>query len=342
VITPALPPEVLAELPGLERFGRTTTRLHPRPAVVSFLDSHVGGPLRWPADEPWPVCEASYLVAEQVPIPADLVARLEDAKTHRPAAHVLADGEVSLGEEIARLVGPGFTGWGSDGDGLLVGRRYVARPHPRPNPLVALAQLRAADIPDLPRPGGADLLQLLWCPFDHDQDLCGPALRLAWRRESDVVDVLAPPLRGQAGSENYLPRSCRLHPEQVVEYPYPQELPGDLRARAEAWEGNYLCTFMAPGWKVGGYAAWNLTDLLPTPCPSCAGPTTLLLVIDSTEYDGGTRERWRPIEEQHIGWDHPKRSSFQEPTGITVGRSASLRVFACLRCPGVPFRLDLQ
>ena len=99
---------------------------------------------------------------------------------------------------------------------------------------------------------------------------------------------------------------------------------------------------MTPGWKVGGYAAWNVTDLLPTPCPSCAGPTTLLLVIASAEYDGGTRERWRPIEELDIDWSHPDRSTFQEPTGVTVGRWASLRVFVCLHCTGVPFRLDLQ
>jgi hypothetical protein len=342
VITPPLPPEILAGFPGLETFGRTTTRLHPRPGPVSVLDSHVGGPLRWPANEPWPACEAPHMVVEEVPIPADLVARLRAAETRRPAPHLLAEGEVELREEIARLVGPGFTGWGSRADGSVVGHRYVPRSHPRPNPMVALAQLRAADIPDLPRPGGADLLQVLWCPFDHDADPWGPTLRLAWRREADVADILAEPPRGQVGNDDYLPRPCRLNPEQVVEYPYPQELPDDLRELAEAWEGNYLGMFMAPGWKVGGYAAWNVTDVLPTPCPQCAGATTLLLVIASAEYDGGTRQRWRPVEERHVDWDHPDRFVSQRPTGITVGRWASLRVLACFRCPGVPFRLDLQ
>ncbi len=93
---------------------------------------------------------------------------------------------------------------------------------------------------------------------------------------------------------------------------------------------------MVPGWKVGGYAKWNVTDLSPTPCPSCAGPTTLALVIDSAEYDGGTRLRWRPVEE--AGLD----SSGAEPTGVTVGRWGALRIFVCESCPDVPFRLNIQ
>jgi hypothetical protein len=54
-------------------------------------------------------------------------------------------------------------------------------------------------------------------------------------------------------------------------------LPDDPRRRAEEY-GDYIGTFMVPGWKVGGYAEWLKTDLLPTPCPRCAGPTTLLLL----------------------------------------------------------------
>ncbi|MET7425202.1 hypothetical protein [Dactylosporangium sp. NPDC005555] len=60
MITPPFAPEILAEFPELTALGRTATRLHPRRATGQGApragDSHVGGPLAWPADEPWPVC----------------------------------------------------------------------------------------------------------------------------------------------------------------------------------------------------------------------------------------------------------------------------------------------
>ncbi|MET7419133.1 hypothetical protein [Dactylosporangium sp. NPDC005555] len=63
---------------------------------------------------------------------------------------------------------------------------------------------------------------------------------------------------------------CRLHPEQVLEYPFPQELPMGLVRRIDAWDERadedddgqtYVDLAMVPGWKVGGYANWSLTDL---------------------------------------------------------------------------------
>ncbi|MEV6527281.1 hypothetical protein AB0M43_35660 [Longispora sp. NPDC051575] len=341
--TAPLPPEFQARLAGLEAFGRTTTRLHPRPGPVTAADSHVGGPLLWPSDEPWPVCDIPHQELEDVPLPAELLERLAAAEARRTQRHVLADGESALLDELARLVGPGYIGWGTGGDGPAVGHRYASRAHVPPNPLVAVAQLRAADIPDLPRPGGADLLQVLWCPFDHPHDgIVGPTLRLRWRREADVRGEPAEPPVGASGEEEYLPRACRLHPEQVVEYPDPSHLPPDLRAEVASWPEDYGTALLAPGWKVGGHAAWTTTDPVPTPCPRCSGPTGLLLVIASAEYDGGTRDRWRPVEERHIDWAHPDRLTLQEPTGVQVGRWGSLRLFACLTCPDTPLVLNLQ
>ncbi|GAA3751664.1 hypothetical protein GCM10022225_40040 [Plantactinospora mayteni] len=347
ITTPALPANLLDRFPGLAAVGRTTTRLHPRPGPVTATGSHVGGPLRWPADEPWPTCDAPHQVREEVPIPVELVERLRAAEARRTARHVLADGERELHDEIRRLVGDGFTGWGSEGGGRVLGHRYRPRPHPVPNPMTVLAQLRADDVPDLPRPGGADLLQVLWCPFEHEQDrLWGPTVRLHWRREAGLTRVRpGPPPSGEVGNEGYLPRSCRVFPEQVVEYPFPDELPAELRARVDDWEqesgADYVATFMAPGWKVGGYANWSLTDLIPTPCPECAGPTALALVVASSEYDGGTRDRWRPVERPRPDDEPPDRYA-PGPTGVTVGRWGSLRIFVCPTCPGTPFLLDLQ
>ncbi|MGW1409676.1 hypothetical protein [Streptomyces sp. NPDC002403] len=53
--TPARPLDVEALFPELAAYRGTTTRLHPRPGNPEASDSSVGGPMLWPADEPWPV-----------------------------------------------------------------------------------------------------------------------------------------------------------------------------------------------------------------------------------------------------------------------------------------------
>jgi hypothetical protein len=159
---------------------------------------------------------------------------------------------------------------------------------------------------------------------------------LRWRREADVTE----PYRETPAVPD-APTPCRLHPEQVVDHPYHQQLPADLQRRLREWDGcgerhlpsRYLNVAIAPGWKVGGHAPWNVTDLLPTPCPACGTPAPLLLVAASSEYSGDDREHWQPS-------DDPDPDP--EPTGISVGRAGSLRIFACLTCPGTPFTVDVQ
>ena len=47
-------------VPGLSDLVRTAVRLHPRQAGPRPEDSHLGGPLFWPSDEPWPVCPVTW------------------------------------------------------------------------------------------------------------------------------------------------------------------------------------------------------------------------------------------------------------------------------------------
>ncbi len=47
---------ILAALPELAPYGRAATVLEPLPGRPGPWDSSVGGPVLWPADEPWPVC----------------------------------------------------------------------------------------------------------------------------------------------------------------------------------------------------------------------------------------------------------------------------------------------
>lgn len=59
--TPPRPVEVSAVFPELASWARPAIRLHPRPGSPSVRESSVGGPLLWPAVEPWPHCESSHL-----------------------------------------------------------------------------------------------------------------------------------------------------------------------------------------------------------------------------------------------------------------------------------------
>ena len=97
---------------------------------------------------------------------------------------------------------------------------------------------------------------------------------------------------------------------------------------------------IAPGWKVGGWPDWALTDKQPTECDACGLPTILLLTIDSSEGDGRWQpiDRWQPIEERALGRDEAR----SEPTGIEIGGWGSLRFFVCTSCPDHPVRLDVQ
>ena len=58
----------------------------------------------------------------------------------------------------------------------------VAFPEPEnePVPFVPVLQLFAADVPELPFPAGTDLLQVAWCPFEHEH-LYVPRPEIFWR-----------------------------------------------------------------------------------------------------------------------------------------------------------------
>ncbi|MFF8909565.1 hypothetical protein [Streptomyces olivaceoviridis] len=58
--TPPRPLDVEALFPELAAYRGTTTRLHPRPGRPGATAGSVGGPLLWPADEPWPVCGETH------------------------------------------------------------------------------------------------------------------------------------------------------------------------------------------------------------------------------------------------------------------------------------------
>ncbi|MFD7450809.1 hypothetical protein [Kitasatospora sp. NPDC059827] len=357
--TPPRPLDVEALFPELTAHRGTTTRLHPRPGRPDATVSSVGGPLLWPSDEPWPVCTDPHN-HRRGHRPADIHERrrILDAAWRRDPATGPTDEERQLLKELERRHRVEEGGTAAD-----------------PLPLIGLAQLYRAQIPDLPAgPDGCDLLQVFWCPFDaHGPGRTGMLLDLRWRRSWEVADVLADPPRPQVvGYEGYLPQPCVLHPEQVATYPFAGLLPEDLGARIDAWEealeeaaeqaagagagagadgdgdgcgdgegdgeeplGYQDDLSIPPGWRAGGFASWHVTDPAPMDCPACAAPMHLLLTVDSSEWDGGTGS-WKPLEEER----DPRSSS--TPTGVTVGRWGELNVFACPADPAHPHRWSIQ
>ncbi|MFF4161405.1 hypothetical protein [Streptomyces sp. NPDC001678] len=85
-----------------------------------------------------------------------------------------------------------------------------------PVPMVPVAQLFLRDIPLLRRPGQADLLQIRWCPYDHDPD-DKPSTALFWRSAAEAGDIFAtPPEPYEADHPGYVPEPCVLAPETIT------------------------------------------------------------------------------------------------------------------------------
>jgi hypothetical protein len=316
--TPPRPVDVAAHLPRLAPLARTAVRLHPRPGAPTPADSSIGGPLLWPAREPWPTCAehaGPTLYGASVP---DVVARrriLAEAWA-RPRP----DGAALLTEEEEAVVERVDSGTEITQDG--------------PAPMVPVAQLYARDVPVLPRPDGADLLQVLWCPFDHEDDGYLPSTVLRWRVAAEVTDPLADPPAPAAVEEHYLPQPCVLHPEPVTEYPTPLSLPGELAEQVRSWEEQEGARYqydlsVAPGCKVGGHASWSFSDPFPLSCPDCGADVEPLLTIDTFEWDGGTS--WRPVED--VEADRQPFPALNEPTMLMIGRGYGLQLYSCVAFP---------
>ncbi|MFJ8628109.1 DUF1963 domain-containing protein [Kitasatospora sp. NPDC093550] len=255
--------ELVAAVPGLARYLRPATLLHPYAAAPDPRASRIGGPALWPAGEPWPHCTAGH--------PDD---------AYRTAPRPSADGTA----------------------------------------MVTLAHVRAEDAPHLPWPPGADRLQVLWCPNDHDElqgerYYYGPNVALHWQCAADLAPVTPPPPR--QSEEEYLPTPCALRPEQVLDLPDRDELPAGLHAAATEFTELQGIEYQrdpgrADGWKLGGWPSWNSTDLVPVDC-DCGARMVHLLTVESG--------------------DDPD---------LSVGRHGELHVFVCPVDLTHPVGLDLQ
>ncbi len=167
--TPPRPFNVAAELPDMAGLARTAIRLHPRPGAPTVHDSSAGGPLLWPAEEPWPVRTPAFRPRGRLSTLADIRTRrdmLTDAwaRPRGPRENLLTKQEQEINDRITAGHPPELMPEG-------------------PLPLIPVAQLYARDVPVLSFPERTDLLQILWAPFD-DIEGCSDAVQLRWRRRT--------------------------------------------------------------------------------------------------------------------------------------------------------------
>lgn len=331
--TPPRPVDVEAIVPELAALRRTATRLHPRRGTPTVQDSSVGGPMLWPADEPWPVCTLPH----------------KRSSGHR-YADVLREREIL---ERAWRRDPRCGPDAEEADELSRFKRGRHAPHladTDPIPLIGVTQLYLRDVPGLPDTGAGDLLQVFWCPFErHGESRHEMHVELRWRHSQDTGTLLSEqPVPEVVGRPELVPSPCALHPEEVIEHPWFEELPEDMRELIQAWEAQeedesedsserYIYDLStAPGCKVGGHIAWNLTGPTRLTCPVCGAELTPLLTTDQREWDPATTS-WIPYEDRQ----DIRVMGANVPTGVSPGRGR-LIIAACPRDPYHPFRLVTQ
>jgi hypothetical protein len=156
----------------------------------------------------------------------------------------------------------------------------------------------------------------------------------------------------------YLPEPCLLAPEQITEYPDIMELSKEIQGQLEDWrrwqaagvdldtpELPYRKDFyndlyssrlsVAPGWKVGGWTRWGLTDPQPRLCRTCGTEMDPLLTIASSEWGGNTTD-WIPDEEQAGARFVTTFSAPSNPTGLDLARGYDLQLHLCPVSPDHP------
>ncbi|MEV3938886.1 hypothetical protein AB0K52_23300 [Glycomyces sp. NPDC049804] len=317
--TPPRPYDILAPFPELAAHSRSAVRLHPRLGNPGVDESSLGGPVLWPADEPWPTCDLEH----------------EDC-SDEPFDYVRAEREYLRDRDRRQEQGEKLD-WEVERQRLHQLRlEHSSDYHPdydedAPQPLISVAQLYYRDVPGLPWPDRYDLLQVLWCPRDHpDCDTpWNPVFQLRWRRTEEVAERLNDPPLPVVCSGEYVPNVCVVNPEVVTEYPNAADLPDSLAKRIKEWAEkqnlssayNWNVAF-APGWKVMGHGGiWGIIDPYPILC-DCGAEQLPLFTAPSGEFDGGTGS-WQPIEEAGTGY------SYSDPVEVTIGRGYTLQLYYC-------------
>nr|WP_308401642.1 hypothetical protein [Streptomyces roseoverticillatus] len=90
---------------------------------------------------------------------------------------------------------------------------------------------------------------------------------------------------------------------------------------------------VAPGWKVGGWPGWGLTDPIARFCTACGAKMAPLLTIASCEWDSSNMG-WVPYEDQALG--SLDDSCVANPPKVKVSRTNRLQLYVCPESPDHP------
>ncbi|MFI9239940.1 hypothetical protein [Streptomyces sp. NPDC053079] len=226
-----------------------------------------------------------------------------------------------------------------------------------PVAMLPVAQLYARDVPLLRPPGGseADLLQVLWCPLDHPEEIYMPRTAVFWRSAAAVTDILtSPPEPPLVECEEYVPVPCVLAPEEVTEYPSSSELSKELQEQLGDWsrwqgvdgvDSSYApypesfyhnALSVAPGWKAGGWAQWGYTDPSPRICRACGTEMDPLLTIATFEWNAAD-DSWIPYEVRDAAASTGDRHrDAVRPTRVQIGSGYKQQLYICPASPEHP------
>ncbi|MFC9187744.1 hypothetical protein [Streptomyces cyaneofuscatus] len=363
--TPPRPVDIEAVFPALAAHRRTATRLHPRHGVPGAGESSVAGPLLWPADEPWPECTAVHPkgtgrllsdVRARRRIQEDARGRdfTEDelrlldgmtAARHFPdlrddaALPMLAVAQLSA-RDIPDLVGP------EDYDLLQVFWCPFEAHGPDRTIDVALKWRRSADVeavltpqPEPPVAGREECVPTR-CVVHPEQVVEHEYLGLLDEGLEEAVSAWEEGLLDDDNDDD----DCEDGDDEddsasLASYATYEEYEAAMAAaRAEEPdEIDYMSDLsIAPGWKVGGFASWHLTDPAPVDCHVCGTAMPPLLTVDQWECDGASHS-WLPIEDR----DAENDPCVINPVGVYLGRGL-MRVHTCPTDPFHPHRLSFQ
>lgn len=294
--TPPARKDILELLPELRLQQKTTVRLHPRFTSPAPSASKTGAPIIWPAGRPWPTCP-------------------------RP-----------LSEH-----------WALDSNGIdpsqLAPDLAV--------PLAPLFQFHRDEYPELGFPDGHTLCHVFGCLLAHE-DVGWAQLypEVVWHRSSAGFEVREPVADWM--NESCFLRSCSFSPERLIEYPHISELSEEQYQRVQQWDipdmvGDVMedaATFyewevsVCPSTKIGGYVNW-IQDTRPRPCDQCGNTMEHWLTLTDLEWDGGTFQRWMPLEDR---WRLDASPEVIESAREAISSQMldQHMLFICRSCPNWP------
>ncbi|MET7365976.1 hypothetical protein ABZS61_09115 [Streptomyces sp. NPDC005566] len=317
----------------------------------------MAGPLLWPADEPWPVCTSVHAKGRGHLL-ADV--RLQRRIQEDARGREYTEGEQRLVDGMAR--GNHVPGLREDDPlpMLAVAQLYAREVPDLVGPVgqdllqvfwcpfevhgdgrtidVVLKWRRSADVgavlrpqPEQPVVGRAECVPTM-CVVHPEQIVEHEYVGLLDEGLQEEIDEWEEGLLDEEGEDEQGPSSSASYGT------YEEYAAAMAAAQAEEPEevGYMSDLSIAPGWKVGGFASWHLSDPAPVGCQVCGAAMPPLLTVDKWECDGASRS-WLPIEDRVADNDPHVR----DPVGVYLGRGL-MRVHTCPTDPAHPHRLSFQ